>query len=286
MKKKYLILGINGMAGHMIAQYLLEQGKSVTGFARSNSPICNTIIGDALCEDDIDKVLNYESYDVVVNAIGLLNTAVDQDIKSGTYLNAELPHILAEKLKKTEVKLIHISTDCVYSGLKGHYEEKDCPDATSLYGITKAKGEVIDCKNLTIRTSIVGPELKNNGIGLFHWFMSQKQEVYGYRKVIWSGVTTLQLAKSIQMDEELNATGLVHLCNNRTICKYELLKLFNMYCRKNKIEIKENMDIVNDKSIISTRRDKEFLVPSYEEMIKEMSIWIKNHSALYHQYQC
>lgn len=286
MKKKYLILGVNGMAGHIIAQYLIEQGRTVIGFARTQSPICNTIIGDALCEEDIDRALKYDTYDVVVNAIGILNTAVDRNEKSGRYLNAKLPHLVAEKLEKTNTKLIHISTDCVYSGLKGHYTENDCPDAMSLYGITKAEGEVIDNKNLTIRTSIIGPELKSDGIGLFHWFMSQQESVYGYRNVIWSGVTTLQLAKSIQIDEEENATGLIHLCNNRTICKYDLLQLFNKYCRENKIKIRENTDIVNDKSIICTRKDIHFVIPDYETMIKEMSAWIKNHSDWYNQYLC
>ena len=116
--------------------------------------------------------------------------------------------------------------------------------------------------------------------------MSQQESVYGYRNVIWSGVTTLQLAKSIQIDEEENATGLIHLCNNRTICKYDLLQLFNKYCRENKMKIRENTDIVNDKSIICTRKDIHFVIPDYETMIKEMSAWIKNHSDWYNQYLC
>lgn len=283
MKRKYLILGVNGMAGHMIAKYLTEQGRSVTGFARSVSPVCKTIVGDALCEKDIDKVLNSGTYDVVVNAIGILNTEVDRNEEIGQFINAKLPHLLKKKLEKTNTKLIHLSTDCVFSGSKGHYKETDLPDAVSLYGITKAEGEIIDEKNLTIRTSIVGPEVKTSGIGLFHWFMSQKDTVYGYKSVIWSGVTTLQLAKAILMDEEMNVTGLVHLCNNKSICKYDLLQLFNKYCRDEKLEIKENTDIVNDKSIVSTREDIHFEIPDYETMVLEMSLWIKGHSDLYKQ---
>jgi dTDP-4-dehydrorhamnose reductase len=284
MKNRYLILGVNGMTGHMIAQYLSEQGRCVTGFARTQSEVCDTIIGDALCENDINKALDISGCDVVVNAIGILNKAVDRDERTGRYLNARLPHLLAEKLEHKDAKLIHISTDCVFSGDRGKYTEADCPDAVSLYGITKAEGEIMDDKNLTFRTSIVGPELKTNGIGLFHWFMSQKEPVYGYRNVIWSGVTSLQLAKTIMMDEEVHATGLVHLCNNTPISKYSLLKLFNQYCRNCKTEILENIDIVNDKSLVQTRTDVSFDVPDYETMVREMAMWINAHTDLYRQY--
>lgn len=281
---KYLILGINGMAGHMIAQYLIENGRDVTGFARTTSPIGRTIIGDARNENDIKNALEIDSYDVVVNAIGVLNKAVDSELSLGIYLNSVFPHFLAETLKETNTKLIHISTDCVFEGTKGRYKEQDITDATSYYGKTKALGEVNDNKNLTIRTSIIGPELKSDGIGLFHWFMSQTGEVYGYKNVIWSGVTTLQLAKAILADEILNQTGLIHLCNNDFICKYDLLNLFNKHCRQDKVTILENTDLVNDKSIINSRECVDYKIPDYETMVCEMKEWINNHFDLYKQY--
>ena len=145
-------------------------------------------------------------------------------------------------------------------------------------------GEVVDDKNLTIRTSIVGPELKKEGIGLFHWFMSQTDYVYGYEKVLWTGVTTLQLAKFIEMDRENPNTGLYHLVNNKVISKHDLLELFNRYCRKHPIQIRSDQKIVSDKSLVNTRKDK-VVIPDYQTMVKELENWITEHSAIYEQYK-
>lgn len=280
----YLILGINGMAGHIIAQYLIEQGHSVRGFAREHSPVCNTIIGDARKEQDVIYALQSDAYDYVINCIGVLNRFVDANLSDGIYLNSVLPHFVAKQLEGTSTKLIHISTDCVFEGTKGKYTESDVPDATSYYGRSKALGEVIDEKNLTIRTSIVGPELKQNGIGLFHWFMSQQDEVYGYKKVMWSGVTTLQLAKAIVQDGENPQTGLYHLVNNQDISKHDLLVLFNQYCRTKRVEIGVNDTTESDKTLRNTRERQPFEVPSYERMVQEMADWISAHPGLYKQY--
>lgn len=282
---KYLILGINGMAGHMIAQYLIEQGHNVKGFAREHSPICDTIIGDARKEQDVINTLQSDTYDYVINCIGVLNRFVDANLSDGIYLNSVFPHFVAKQLEGTSTKLIHISTDCVFEGTKGKYTEEDAPDATSYYGRSKTLGEVIDEKNLTIRTSIIGPELKQNGIGLFHWFMSQQDEVYGYMKVIWSGVTTLQLAKAIAQDIKIPQIGLYHLVNNQDISKHDLLVLFNQYCRKKRIQIGINDTLENDKTLRNTREDQPFAVPSYETMVQEMADWIKAHPELYKQYK-
>lgn len=281
----YLILGINGMAGHIIAQYLIEQGYNVKGFAREHSPVCDTIIGDARKEEDVIHALQSDAYDYVINCIGVLNRFVDANLSDGIYLNSVLPHFVAKQLVGTSTKLIHISTDCVFEGTKGKYTEDDIPDATSYYGRSKALGEVIDEKNLTIRTSIVGPELKQNGIGLFHWFMLQQDEVYGYQKVMWSGVTTLQLAKAIEQDSKTPQTGLYHLVNNQDISKHDLLVLFNQYCRTQRIEIGVNDTLESDKTLRNTRDDQPFTVPSYEEMVQEMGDWINAHSDFYKQYK-
>lgn len=281
---KYLILGCNGMAGHMIAKYLIECGHDVIGIARQDSQFCKTMIGDVTDKEFLSTALGEEGYDIVINCVGVLNKAVDARPAAGIYINSVLPHLIAELLSEKRTKLIHISTDCVFSGKKGSYTEEDIPDAESLYGRSKAIGEVIDDKNLTLRTSIIGPELKENGIGLFHWFMKQETEVSGYSKVIWSGVTTLQLAKVIEQIANDNLTGLYHLVNNENINKYELLGLFNQYCREKKIRILEKSDIINDKSLRNNRKDYIIKVPSYKAMIQEMAQWIKQAGNLYEQY--
>lgn len=282
---KYFIFGLNGMAGHMVAQYLKEKDYEVAGFARQESHVCKTVVGDARQEADVEKALNTDEYDVVVNCIGVLNKRVDANPAEGIYLNSVFPHLLAEKLEGKKTKLIHVSSDCVFEGTRGSYRETAVPDAVSYYGRSKALGEVIDEKNLTIRTSIVGPELKPNGTGLFHWFMNQKDSVEGYRKVIWTGVTTLQLAKNIEEDLSKKRTGLYHLVNNQTVCKYDLLKLFNSCCRRDPIEIKENDRVVSDRSLVSTAQDNAFFVPGYEQMVQDMAGWMREHRELYTQYK-
>lgn len=283
--KTFLILGVNGMAGHIVAQYLIEQAHKVYGFAKHESMICESIVGDALKKEDLRRALQAHNYDYVVNCIGVLNKFVDEHLANGIYLNSVLPHFLAEELADTDTKLIHISTDCVFEGTKGQYSEHDMPDATSYYGRSKALGEVIDDKNLTIRTSIIGPELKVNGIGLFHWFMMQSNPVNGYQKVIWSGVTTLQLAKAIAQDCVTPQTGLYHLVNNEFISKHNLLVLFDRYCRRNHLLIQEENLTICDKTLVNTRKEQPLQVPNYETMVREMSNWIRNHPDLYQQYK-
>lgn len=285
-KIKYLILGVNGMAGHLITEYLKEKGYAVTGFAKQKSLTCETIVGDILSKNDLECLLEKTTqYDVLINCIGILNRRVDENPSEGIFINSVFPHLLAENLSNSKTKLIHISSDCVYEGTRGNYIETDEPDATSYYGRTKALGEIIDDKNLTIRTSIVGPELKSNGIGLFHWFMNQTDVVEGYKKVIWSGVTTLQLAKAIENDLKKPQTGLYHLVNNKKISKYKLLKFFNFYCRNSPIEIRKNYSIVSDRSILNTQNEFNFFIPEYEQMVCEMAEWIKKHHELYKQYE-
>ena len=144
-------------------------------------------------------------------------------------------------------------------------------------------GEISDEKNLTFRNSIIGPDIKKEGIGLFNWFINQSCEstINGYTKSIWTGVTTLTLAKAMEQAAIQNISGLYNLVNNTTITKYELLCLFNEYFRSGKMKINAIDGIRQDKSLINTRQDFDFLVPSYEEMIKEMKIWIINHPDLY-----
>lgn len=279
---KYLVLGVNGMAGHMIAAYLQEQGHAVMGFARKESPICYTCIGNIRDQTQLDRTLEADSFDYVINCIGILNDAVDRNLSDGIYLNSVLPHLLAERLESKGAKLIHISTDCVFEGTKGYYTENDQPDAKSYYGRSKALGEVIDSRNLTIRTSIVGPELKTNGVGLLHWFLSQTGAVSGFDQVIWSGVTTLQLAKSILQDAEKPKTGLYHLVNNQTISKYDLLMLFNHYFRADEIKINRVSEPKCDKSLRNTHPSD--LPPGYEEMVKDLAAWVHRHTDLYQHY--
>lgn len=283
---KYLILGVNGMAGHMMAAWLKEQGEYVIGFAQSPSQICETILGDARDEANVHRALESSGADVVVNAIGILNKAVDGNMAAGIYLNSYLPQMLAEACERLRRKFVHISTDCVFSGKSGSYTESSVPDETSLYGRTKSLGETTMGNALTLRTSIIGPELKKNGSGLFHWFMNQRDEVGGYCRVLWSGVTTLELSRAVREAVRQDVKGLYHLTNGEKISKFELLSLFNEYCRTedNRIRIQPMDEPISDKTLLTNRRDFSYLVPSYKQMVMDMTAWMREHSELYKQY--
>lgn len=282
---KIIIFGANGMAGHMAALYLQEQGHEVTGFVKKKNEMFPCIEGNALDTELVRRIIQDSDYDFVINCIGILNKAVDAKLAEGIYINSVLPHLLEECVENRKTRVIHISSDCVFSGNAGHYQENSHPDAESYYGRTKALGELKGGdENLTLRTSIVGPELKNDGIGLFHWFMNQTGFVNGFTEVIWSGVTTLELAKAIDSAMKQNLTGLYHLVNNKDISKYELLCLFNRYMNDNKTVIHQNGSFVNDKTLVDTRLELHHTIPSYEEMIAELAEWMQNHSEIYKQY--
>lgn len=284
---KVIVFGANGMAGHMIALYLQEQGHEVTGFVKSKNNLFPCIEGNALESGLIRKIIRDGEYDFVINCIGILNKSVDAKLAEGIYINSVLPHLLEECVEGSKTKIIHISSDCVFTGNTGNYTEDSHPDAESYYGRTKALGELKSSgrgQNLTFRTSIVGPELKRDGIGLFHWFMSQTGLVNGFTEVIWSGVTTLELAKAIDSAMKQNLTGLYHLVNNTVISKHDLLCLFNKYMNNDRTVIHQNGSFINDKSLVDTRGELHHRIPSYEVMVQELAVWMHDHEQIYRQY--
>ncbi len=282
---KYLILGCNGMAGHVISIYLKENGHDVTGFAREKSLYVNTIIGDASDFESLKGIIQNGNYDVVVNAIGILNQYAENDHCKAIMINSYLPHYLAECVKNMETRIFHMSTDCVFSGKEGGYKEDSVPDGMLFYDRTKALGELNDNKNLTLRNSIVGPDIKESGIGLLNWFMKQEEGVCGYTKAIWTGQTTLQLAKTIEKAAQFGISGLYNMVPNSSINKYDLLCLFNKYIRKSPISITPQDKFIADKSLIRTNyQNFEYEIPDYDIMVKELGEWIRNHRYVYPHY--
>lgn len=282
---KILVLGCNGMAGHMISLVLKEDGHEVIGFAREDLKIVDTIIGDAKKIGELQKIVLSGNYDAIVNCIGLLNKKANEYKADAVLLNSFLPHYLVDLTENIHTRVIHISTDCVFSGAKGGYKEEDLCDGTTFYDKSKALGEIDDKKNITIRTSIVGPDIKKDGIGLFNWFMQVTGKIQGYDKVYWTGQTTLQLAKTIEaVLNDKNAVGLYNLVPSEKISKYCLLKLFNKYMRNEEIEIVKNGNIESDKSLVRTKFDFEYKIPNYDDMVKELLLWMENHKELYSHY--
>ena len=279
---KVLILGANGMAGHTITHYFKEQGHEVTGFTTTKVNYCKNIVGDALDRDDFKQALRSDDYDAVINCIGLLNQNADNNPDMAIYLNSYLPHYVVKQLENTKTKFIQMSTDCVFSGKTGVYKESSPRDGETIYDRSKALGEIEDTKNLTFRNSIIGPDMNPKGIGLFNWFMKQEGTIKGYKSAIWTGVTTLTLAKAMEQAIKENLTGLYNLVNNTSISKYDLLKLFNHTFREDHMAAIVPDDSVKvNKSLVNTRTDFTFEVPSYEQMIVEMKDWVQQHQDLY-----
>lgn len=282
---RFLIIGCNGMAGHMVSLYLKEQGHDVTGLARSVSKFIHTILCDAANLEQVRKIIADARYDSVVNCTGLLNQYAEHHHSAAIFINSYFPHFLAEITSGTSTQIIHMSTDCVFSGKTGPYTEDSFRDGTTFYDRSKALGELEDEKNITLRNSIVGPDIKQEGIGLLNWFMQQHREVKGYTKAIWTGQTTLQLAKTVEAAAKKRAHGLYNMVPSYGISKYELLKLFNCYFRNNSLIIHPIEGMAADKTLIRTRFDFDYMVPDYEKMMKELSEWMQAHKNLYPHYR-
>ena len=281
---KFFVLGCNGMAGHTISLYLQERGHEVVGFAQEPSRLVRSVVGDARDTEGLTKAIREGKYDSIINCIGILNQFAENNKALASYLNAYLPHFLADVTKDTDTQIIHMSTDCVFSGKKGAYTEDDLPDGETFYDRSKALGELNDTKNITLRNSIVGPDINENGIGLLNWFMKQRGRINGYTKAMWTGQTTLQLAKTMEKAALTRASGLYNTVPDHSISKYALLKLFNKYLRGDSIEIEPIEGVNADKSLKRTRFAFDCLIPDYETMVKEMAEWVLGHKELYPHY--
>lgn len=281
--KKILVLGSTGMAGHTITLYLKERGYDVTAFSNTPFPYCKNIIGDAFDSAFLQKIIIDGNFDFIINCIGILNETCDKYPSKAVYLNSYLPHFICDIIKDLKTKYIHMSTDCVFSGYTGPYKEDSFPDGKTFYDKTKALGEINDNKNLTFRNSIIGPDMNYNGIGLFNWFMKQEGDVNGYGSVLWTGVTTLTLAKAMEQSFYEDISGIYNLVNNSVISKHDLLVEFNL-AFKRKVNIFRTDTKVISKQLVNTRTDFSFKVPTYREMIIEMAEWVNNHKELYKHY--
>ena len=268
------------MAGHVITTYFESLGiydvynSSVEPFNKK------TIIIDAFDRTAVSAVLQAVKPDVVINCVGLLIQASDKNPDTAFYLNSFFPHYLVRKGRELNFKLIHLSTDCVFSGKKGDYTENDFKDGQGYYAISKAAGEIVNNVDLTFRMSIVGPDINVNGTGLLQWFLHQKGEVNGFVNTFWTGITTLELAKGIKAAIDQNLTGLYHFVPPTKISKHDLLCLFNeIWGRGLKINRDERPG--SDKSLVNTRHDFKYTFKTYREMLVELKEWMEAHPALY-----
>ena len=281
MNKKLLVIGTNGMAGHVAFRYLQNTQKyQVYGIARNIETTKYTFNLDVSDTVGLNEIVNDHQFDYIINCIGILNQDAESNPSKAIWFNSYFPHFLEEITKGSEAKVIHISTDCVFNGKEGNYSETAIKNGEGFYAQSKALGEIDNSKDLTIRTSIIGPELNTKGIGLFNWFMHQVGEINGYTTAVWSGVTTLELAKAIEYAILNPLNGLVHLTNGVPVNKFDLLHLFREVWDKKDIKIEAYEGKVVDKSLKKSER-LDYQVPSYKEMLEDQHSWMQKFANLY-----
>jgi dTDP-4-dehydrorhamnose reductase len=278
---RILIQGASGMLGQSLYRSLRKDPAArVYATTRSRAGLPNWLkadrqVLDGVLADNFDTVLRaflLARPDVVLNCIGIikqLDAAKDPIVSIS--INSLFPHRLSELCSCARVRLIHFSTDCVFSGSKGNYTEADVPDATDLYGRTKLLGEIVSTSALTIRTSIIGHSL-GGGPSLIDWFLSQEKEVRGYAHAVYTGLPTVEigevLSKVIIPDPSLS--GLYHL-SSKPISKCELLHLVAVQYGK-QIPIVEDVSVRIDRSLDSQRFSAQtgYSAPDWNTLVEKM----------------
>lgn len=269
---KILVFGYTSMVGHVVYLYLQEKGHTLQGYK-----------GDLHDEECIASIIEQGNFDSIINCTAIINQMAEYDKAEAAYINAFFPHLLEKLTKGTHTVVVHRSTDCIFSGAKGDYTILDIPDGNSFYARTKAIGEIINDKDITIRTSLIGPDQNEDGGSLLNWFLHQGGEVNGFANSIWTGLTTDEFARVIEYLLLHKAHGLLHTVPNEAISKYTLLTLFDKYFDGDrKIKRIDNQRI--DKSLEQYLGNYDLQIPPYEGQICRMTNWIENHKSIYPQY--
>ncbi|MCX2865129.1 SDR family oxidoreductase [Paucibacter sp. PLA-PC-4] len=285
MTKPYrlLVLGANGMLGHAVLRWFARDANySVCGVMRAAgarrqlqlaAPRAELIDGvDVGCSDQLAGVLAQVKPDVVINCVGVVKQlAAADDPLISLPINALLPHRLVKLCHLAGARLIHVSTDCVFSGAIGGYREHDPADARDLYGLSKFMGEVDAEHAITLRTSIIGHELSSRH-GLVAWFLSQQGVVQGYTRAIFSGLPTVELARVIEEHvlPRPELRGTYHVSAS-PISKFDLLRLVAQEYG-HLLVVEPNDRLVIDRSLNSERFQEAtgYSPPDWTELVRRM----------------
>jgi dTDP-4-dehydrorhamnose reductase len=283
--KKVLILGVTGMLGHTLFAHLSkDENLDVYGTARTSEglsgwfpPELSAKVRPNVDGDNFDTVIRALASiqpDIVINCIGLIKQLpVASDPLMAITINAQLPHRISLVCRTAGARLIHISTDCVFDGKKGNYTEQDTSNAADLYGKTKYLGEVHYPHCVTLRTSIIGHELKGK-YGLVEWFLAQEGRVRGFTNAIYSGFPTVEMARIMgeYVIPSESLSGLYHV-SSEPISKYDLLKLVSEKYGK-EIEIEPYDEFRQDRSLESAhfRNVSSYVPPSWPELVERMHV--------------
>lgn len=268
---KILIFGTTGMLGHSLFNEL-SKNHDVYGVIRANSK--NSKIFSNTDTSNITKIsgiLESLKPDFVINSIGIIKQLKQSKDKiQSIEVNSIWPHQLAELCAKHNAKMIHFSTDCVFTGSKGNYNEEDLADARDTYGLSKFMGEVDYPHTLTLRTSIIGHEL-NSSVSLIDWFLSQSTECKGFTEAIYSGFPTVEIANFLNEYIFKNFVSGVYHLSSEPISKYDLLKIVAEVYGK-PIQINPSQDLKIDRSLNSDKLRSlvGFKPKNWPELVKSM----------------
>jgi len=288
---KILILGGDGMIGHKIVQALSAQNHEIVISVRENRDLTfksfsskTKVFFNDFINDNILYLLDKVNPDVIINAIGITTRrVVTENISDTIYLNSFFPHQLSNWALAFKKRLIHFSTDCIFSGSEGSYLEDTIPDALDYYGKTKGLGEINSKSSLTIRSSMIGPELFNK-TELFEWIINNKgKEINGFSKVIYSGVTTVYMARLVAdfIENHKNLNGIYNVAS-KPINKFELLHLINDNFDLGLI-INEEKTLISNKTLNASKIEKEIGIesPHWNDLIVELKKDYMNYTNLY-----
>tara|TARA_B100001057_G_scaffold499798_1_gene611838 strand:- start:4783 stop:5652 length:870 start_codon:yes stop_codon:yes gene_type:complete len=288
---KVLVLGIDGMIGHKIAQSI-QNNYELFGTSRKDLKKQDIglhqgkIVKHDFLKNNLESLLKNVSPSIIINCVGITpRRGLNKSIINSELLNSKLPHFLDNWSKSNNSKLIHFSTDCVYSGDKGDYSEDSNTDAKDTYGITKAKGEINNDYSLTLRSSMIGREVFNY-TELFEWLYSMKNKrIQGYSKAIYSGITTVRMGKIINLilQDGLSLSGIMNI-SSKPISKFDLLKKLSEAFNLN-VDIEENSNISSNK-VLNSKKFTEITgikMPNWNELISEFKEDSSSYTSLYKQ---
>ena len=288
---KILILGGDGMIGHKMTQVLSSQNHEIVISVREKRDLTlksvsskpKVFFNDFLKDNILDFLVKVNP-DVIINAIGVtIRRGSTKNISETIYLNSLFPHQLSNWALAFKKRLIHFSTDCVFSGSEGSYLEDTTPNALDYYGKTKGLGEINSKSSLTIRSSMIGPELFNK-TELFEWIINNKEkEINGFSRVMYSGVTTVYMARLLAdlIDNHKNLNGIYNVAS-KPISKFELLHLINDNFDLGLI-INDDKTVISNKTLNASKIEKEIGLqpPSWDELIFELKKDYMNFIDLY-----
>ena len=288
---KILILGGDGMIGHKMTQVLSSQNHEIVISVREKRDLTlksvsskSKVFFNDFLKDNILDFLVKVNPDVIINAIGItIRRGSTKNISDTIYLNSLFPHQISGWALAFKKRLIHFSTDCVFSGDEGSYQEDTTPDALDYYGKTKGLGEINSKSSLTIRSSMIGPELYNK-TELFEWIINNKEkEINGFSRVMYSGVTTVYMARLLAdlIDNHKNLSGIYNVAS-KPISKFELLHLINDNFDLGLI-INCDKTVISNKTLNASKIEKEIGLqsPSWDELIFELKKDYMNFIDLY-----